>query len=36
MFVIMQGYNMTVVEADGHYVDPFLVKNLYKYSGETY
>jgi len=27
---------MTVVEADGHYVDPFVVKNLYIYSGETY
>uniref|UniRef100_A0A2N9H721 L-ascorbate oxidase n=1 Tax=Fagus sylvatica TaxID=28930 RepID=A0A2N9H721_FAGSY len=27
---------MTVVEADGHYVEPFVVKNLYIYSGETY
>lgn len=27
---------MTVVEADGHYVDPFVVKNLFIYSGETY
>jgi L-ascorbate oxidase len=36
MFVMMQGHNMTVVEADGHYVEPFVVKNLYIYSGETY
>lgn len=27
---------MTVVEADGHYVEPFVVKNLFLYSGETY
>lgn len=27
---------MTVVEADGHYVEEFVVKNLYIYSGETY
>lgn len=27
---------MTVVEADGHYVEPFIVQNLYVYSGETY
>ena len=27
---------MTVVEADGHYVEPFAVKNLFIYSGETY
>lgn len=27
---------MTVVEADGHYVEPFVVQNLYIYSGETY
>ena len=32
----MQGHNMTVVEADGHYVEPFVVKNLFIYSGETY
>lgn len=32
----IEGHNMTVVEADGHYVDPFVVKNLYIYSGETY
>lgn len=27
---------MTVVEADGHYVAPFVVSSLYIYSGETY
>lgn len=27
---------MKVVEADGNYVEPFLVENLYIYSGETY
>lgn len=27
---------MTVVEADGHYVEPFEVQNLFIYSGETY
>ncbi|KMZ57165.1 L-ascorbate oxidase [Zostera marina] len=32
----IEGHNMTVVEADGHYVAPFLVSNLYIYSGETY
>lgn len=32
----LQGHNMTVVEADGHYVEPFEVKNLFIYSGETY
>ncbi|KAJ7948985.1 L-ascorbate oxidase [Quillaja saponaria] len=32
----MQGHNLTVVEADGHYVEPFVVKNIYIYSGETY
>jgi FtsP/CotA-like multicopper oxidase with cupredoxin domain len=32
----MQGHQMTVVEADGHYVKPFGVKNLNIYSGETY
>ncbi|KAL8134049.1 hypothetical protein AgCh_009211 [Apium graveolens] len=32
----IEGHNMTVVEADGHYVDPFVVKNLFIYSGETY
>ncbi|ONI02141.1 hypothetical protein PRUPE_6G179500 [Prunus persica] len=32
----IEGHNMTVVEADGHYVEPFVVKNLFLYSGETY
>ncbi|KAH9669939.1 L-ascorbate oxidase [Citrus sinensis] len=31
-----QGHNMTVVEADGHNVEPFVVQNLFIYSGETY
>uniref|UniRef100_A0A0R0IQ87 L-ascorbate oxidase n=1 Tax=Glycine max TaxID=3847 RepID=A0A0R0IQ87_SOYBN len=35
-FVVDRGHNMTVVEADGHYVEPFVVKNLFIYSGETY
>lgn len=34
--IFIQGHNMTVVEADGHYVEPFVVKNLFIYSGETY
>lgn len=32
----IEGHNMTVIEADGHYVEPFTVKNLFIYSGETY
>ncbi|CAL9091432.1 unnamed protein product [Musa textilis] len=32
----IEGHNMTVVEADGHYVKPFVIKNLNIYSGETY
>ncbi|CAN6679600.1 unnamed protein product [Malus baccata var. baccata] len=32
----IEGHNMTVVEADGHNVEPFIVKNLFIYSGETY
>nr|POF10896.1 l-ascorbate oxidase [Quercus suber] len=32
----IEGHNRTVVEADGHYVEPFVVKNLFIYSGETY
>ncbi|GAY62230.1 hypothetical protein CUMW_216140 [Citrus unshiu] len=28
----IEGHNMTVVEADGHYVDPFVVQNLYTQS----
>ncbi|KAJ4715670.1 L-ascorbate oxidase family protein [Melia azedarach] len=32
----IEGHNMTVVEADGNYVEPFVTQNLYIYSGETY
>ncbi|XP_052190654.1 L-ascorbate oxidase-like [Diospyros lotus] len=32
----IEGHNMTVVEADGRYVEPFVVQNLFIYSGETY
>lgn len=32
----IEGHTLTVVEADGHYVEPFEVKNLFIYSGETY
>ncbi|CAL5064690.1 unnamed protein product [Urochloa decumbens] len=32
----IEGHPMTVVEADGHYVKPFVVNNLNIYSGETY
>ncbi|KGN48772.1 L-ascorbate oxidase [Cucumis sativus] len=32
----IEGHTMTVVEADGHYVEPFQVNNLFIYSGETY
>ncbi|XP_022962751.1 L-ascorbate oxidase [Cucurbita moschata] len=32
----IEGHTMTVVEADGHYVEPFQVSNLFIYSGETY
>ncbi|XP_051141047.1 L-ascorbate oxidase-like [Andrographis paniculata] len=32
----IEGHNMTVVESDGHYVEPFVVSNLFIYSGETY
>ncbi|XP_054816633.1 L-ascorbate oxidase-like [Prosopis cineraria] len=32
----IEGHKMIVVEADGHYVEPFEVENLYIYSGETY
>ncbi|KAK6924119.1 Multicopper oxidase, N-terminal [Dillenia turbinata] len=32
----IEGHNLTVVEADGNYVEPFTVKNLFIYSGETY
>ncbi|KAH9295286.1 hypothetical protein KI387_038874, partial [Taxus chinensis] len=33
---LIEGHNMTVVEADAHYVEPFVVQNLNIYSGETY
>ncbi|GLT43988.1 hypothetical protein SLA2020_179080 [Shorea laevis] len=32
----IEGHNMTVVEADGSYVEPFVVQNLFIYAGETY
>ncbi|XP_038975510.1 L-ascorbate oxidase-like [Phoenix dactylifera] len=32
----VEGHNLTVIAADGHYVKPFMVKNLNIYSGETY
>ncbi|KAL8151886.1 hypothetical protein V2J09_021694 [Rumex salicifolius] len=32
----IEGHNLTVVEADGNYVEPFQVKSLFIYSGETY
>ncbi|GLT43987.1 hypothetical protein SLA2020_179070 [Shorea laevis] len=32
----IEDHMMKVVEADGNYVEPFLVENLYIYSGETY
>ncbi|KAK4840732.1 hypothetical protein QYF36_016748 [Acer negundo] len=32
----IEGHNLTVVEADGQYVEPFVTKNLYIYSGETF
>ncbi|KAL5992292.1 hypothetical protein ACLOJK_013208 [Asimina triloba] len=32
----IEGHNMTVVEADGHYVEPFVVKSINIYSGESY
>ncbi|KAG8640954.1 hypothetical protein MANES_13G089110v8 [Manihot esculenta] len=32
----IEGHSMTVVEADGTYVEPFVTQNLYIYSGETY
>ncbi|KAF3970734.1 hypothetical protein ACB098_11G026200 [Castanea mollissima] len=32
----IEGHNMTVVEADGSFVEPFVTKNLYINSGETY
>ncbi|KAK9233584.1 hypothetical protein WN943_023835 [Citrus x changshan-huyou] len=35
-FVVDKGHNMTIVEADENYVQPFKTQNLYIYSGETY
>ncbi|KAM7275403.1 hypothetical protein ACFE04_017269 [Oxalis oulophora] len=32
----IEGHNMTIVEADGHYVEPIVVQNLFIYSGESY
>lgn len=32
----IEDHEMIVVEADGNYVEPFKVKHLYLYSGETY
>lgn len=32
----IEGHNMTVVEADGNYVEPLIVERLFIYSGETY
>ncbi|TVU22913.1 hypothetical protein EJB05_32634, partial [Eragrostis curvula] len=32
----IEGHTMTVVEADGYYVSPVVVKSLFVYSGETY
>ncbi|CAL5371801.1 unnamed protein product [Camellia sinensis] len=32
----IEGHNMTVVDADGYYVELFVVKNLFMYSGEAY
>ncbi|KAF8012052.1 hypothetical protein BT93_I0241 [Corymbia citriodora subsp. variegata] len=32
----IQVHNLTVVEADGHYVEPFVVQSLIVYSGKTY
>ncbi|KAI3451121.1 hypothetical protein Pfo_007786 [Paulownia fortunei] len=32
----IEGHNMTIVEGDGLYVEPFVVQNLPIYSGETY
>ncbi|XP_030468664.2 L-ascorbate oxidase-like [Syzygium oleosum] len=32
----IEGHNMTIVESDGHYVEPIVAQNLFIYSGETY
>ncbi|KAL2603158.1 hypothetical protein R1flu_003829 [Riccia fluitans] len=33
---VLEGHNMMVVEADGHYVEPVVMDNLDVYSGESY
>lgn len=33
---LIEGHNLTVVEADGHYVEAFVVEDLNVYPGETY
>ncbi|GLJ51152.1 hypothetical protein SUGI_1088780 [Cryptomeria japonica] len=33
---LIQGHKMTIVEADGHYVEPVELENLDVYSGESY
>ncbi|CAM6057583.1 unnamed protein product [Sphagnum tenellum] len=33
---IIENHNMTVVEADSHYVEPFVVENLDIYPGQSY
>lgn len=33
---LIQGHNLTVVEADSNYVEPFVVEDLNVYPGETY
>jgi L-ascorbate oxidase len=35
-FLFFQGHTMTVVMADGHYIEPFEVANLDIYSGQSY
>ncbi|KAF8017583.1 hypothetical protein BT93_H2691 [Corymbia citriodora subsp. variegata] len=32
----IEGHKMTIVEADGHYVEPIEAQHLFIYSGETY
>ncbi|XP_018715081.1 L-ascorbate oxidase-like [Eucalyptus grandis] len=32
----IEGHNLTVVEVDGHYVEPFVNQSLIIYSGKTY
>ena len=35
LIFLVQGHDMTVVEANGSYVQPFAIRNLYIYFGET-